>query len=1168
MAETLTAQQRQAVEDRGGRLLVSAAAGSGKTKVLVDRLMSYVMDPVSPANIDEFLLITYTKAAASELRGKIAAKLTEKLAQDPSNRHLQHQLQRLYLTKISTVHAFCGDVLREYAYRLQIPGDFRVADENECSVLRISVMEQVLNSAYGTAGGNSAFYAFVDSQGIGRNDSQVPEIILKVYDSARCHLDPHKWLSQCLEKMNVDQVTDTADTVFGEYLIQRFHSWLDLQISAMQKAAEMAAQTEKLEKVAALLSDTIFQLSSLRHYDRWDDIVQHSNIDFGRLTFPKNMTDIALAESIKAVRQSCKKGLEKQLRPFADTSAQVLRDLHSCQEAARGLVELVLSFETAFDQAKRARRILDFSDLEHKMLDLLLGKSRSGLTSLATEIGNRFREIMVDEYQDSNEVQDAIYHALSCKKRNLFMVGDVKQSIYQFRLADPGIFLKKYASFIPVDTAQPGEDRKVVLSQNFRSGGGVLAAANDVFRTCMTPEVGGLYYGPEEALYEGIPHVPLGSPETELYCIDVQQDTYEEEAAFVAGKIRQMLHSGVPVRDGEKLRPVKPEDIVILMRSPNSCGGYFQRALERLGIRCGSGGVDLLQTEEIGALRSILQAVYNPRLDIPLIGAMTSPIFGFTADDLAQIRGRNKQCSMYDSLLRHDGKKTKDFLSTLQQLRRSMREHNLTGLLEEIWLCTDIDDVYAAMEDGQNRRENLQVFFQLASDYESGGNYDLGRFLEYLDSMEEKGLLTVGEQAPAGSVSIMSIHKSKGLEFPVVFLCCLGREFNMESQRANILCHKDMGLGLFVADRTQRIRYPSIAKRAIAAQIGAESISEEMRVLYVAMTRPKDRLIMTYASNRLEKDLQEMVHRMNIGGKELLIREAVCPGEWVLLSALQRSEAGELFALAGNPDGVTPGEPAWNIRVVIADSSNETLDATIEKQELPREMLERMSRGLDYRYRHPIATTAPSKQTATQRKGRLKDQEVAEQTQQETLLTHCWRKAQFAEKTMQGKDYGNAIHAVMQYIDYGACSDETAVQQEIQRLVQHGYITPEQGNMADHKRIAAFFATEPGKKLRLGAQCVREFKFSILEDGSNYDPALTDEQVLLQGVVDCAILEPDGITVVDFKTDHVTEDTIHSRAQHYCPQVKAYADAMERIYQKPVKAALLYFFRLDRFVQL
>ena len=1169
MAEKLTPQQLQAVEDRGGKLLVSAAAGSGKTKVLVDRLMKYITDPHDPANIDEFLMITYTKAAAAELRGKIAAKLSERIADDPSNRHLQQQLQRLYLTKISTVHAFCGDILREYAYRLNLPGDFRVADENECAEIRIAVVNRILEDAYDHAGQNPDFCAFVDSQGLGRDDRQVPEIVLKVYDSARCHLDPNRWLEKCVALVDVETLEDASETVFGAFLIQRLHQWLDLQISAMDQCAVQAAASEGMEKPAALLADTVYQLQALRRCSTWDAIAAHPGVDFGTLRFGKACTDEALIQRIKAVREHCKKGLARELRPFADPSQQVLRDLQQCAAAARGMVQLVEQFGREYDKVKRSRRILDFGDLEHRMLDLLLGKSRGNLSAAAVEIGQRFREIMVDEYQDSNQVQDAIYGALSQKRQNLFMVGDVKQSIYQFRLADPGIFLEKYASYVPADEAQPGQGRKVMLSRNFRSSGGVLAAANDVFRLCMCPEVGGLYYGDEEALYEGIPHISLGAPETELLCIDVQEDTYAEEANVVARRIQKMLEDGECVRDGDALRPVKPEDIVILMRSPGSTGVHFQRALERAGIRCATGGgEDLLQTEEIAALRSLLQAIHNPRLDIPLVAAMASPIFGFTADELAQIRAGNTACSVYESLTQCPMEKVQDFLAVLQKLRHASRKHSLTGLLEQIFLLTGMDELYAAMDHGDLRSSHLQTFFTLAAQFESGGNGELGRFLEYLTNMEDKGLITTAEQSASDAVSIMSIHKSKGLEFPVVFLCCLSRSFNTESQRANVLCHKELGLGLSAVDTQKRIRYPSIAKRAIAAQFSAESISEDLRVLYVAMTRPKDRLIMTYASDRLDKDLTEMVDRMEIGGLRPLIREAVCPGEWVLLTALQRTEAGALFALGGYPQHTTLGNHPWKIQVVQAgEQVIGTADSTELVHTMPEGVVEQIRYGLACRYAYQAATVAPSKQTATQRKGRVKDQEIAEDTRPEPTPQRKWRKPGFAPEESRGKLYGTAVHAVMQYMDYRACCDEKSIAKELERLVEQCYILPEQAQMICPATLAAFFASPLGQKLRAG-EVVREFKFSLLVDGGDYDPALEGEKILLQGVVDCALIEEDGITVLDYKTDYVTDETLDATVARYRPQVEAYAQAMEKIYCRKVKTSALYFFHLNRLVEL
>jgi len=1162
MAEELTGQQKDAVFNRGGKLLVSAAAGSGKTKVLVDRLMSYLLDPVKPANLDDFLVITYTKAAAAELRGKIASKLSEKMAEHPENRHLQKQMQRLYLAKITTVHAFCGDILREYAYLVDLPADFRVADENECMQLRENCMSKCLDEAY-TQSEDPDFRAFVDTQGLGRNDRLVPEILMKVYDSARCHLEPRKWLDKCVKNADTSNMDDAAQTIWGEYLMNDLREHLNLQVEALRVCLDGAEQTETMENTVTLLQNTIFQLEHLRDSGTWDEVVDRSNIDYGRLSFAKNCPDMDLRDRIKAVRNACKEAVGKKLKAFADPSDVVLEDLSKSAAAVRGMVKLVEAFGKEYDSAKRARRILDFGDLEHKMLDLLLGKSRSGHTVAATEIGNRFREIMVDEYQDSNGVQDAIFAALTAKRQNCFMVGDVKQSIYQFRLADPGIFLEKYNTYANVDAASEGEGRRVMLSKNFRSGGAVLEGVNDVFRECMSPAVGGLVYGKDEELDEGIKHTPLGEPEVELWALPVAESTYHEEAALVAQRISQLLDGKHMVREKSgALRPVRIDDIAILLRSPGSVGWYYKEALAAIGIPCTTGGGnDLLQTQEIAVLRAILQTISNPRQDIPLIAALASPVFCVTADELAQIRGNHPWGCLFEALQKSELPKAKEFLENLTIWRREARLQPLAQLLESIFSRTRMDSIFGSMPDGNMRADNLQTFYQLAISFEKTGRRDLEQFLDHLEALSHKGLIVEGTQA-SNAVTIMSIHKSKGLEFPVVFVCALSRSFNRESSRAQVLCDQDLGLGLAAVDEKLRVRYPTIAKRAIAAKIIADSLSEEMRVLYVALTRARDRLIMTYSSQNLCKDLAELALRMDVGNRELLTKDVSCSGEWVLMSALRRTEAGELFALGGKPLHTQPGEPAWLIRVGmpsgkgLVDIANDTPAA-----KMPEDAIAKLQKGLSFRYPHSAATQAPSKQTATQRKGRQKDAEANENTPTPKLPVRWKGKSDGAAR-------GTAMHAVMQYIRYESCTDEESIRKEVTRLAQEHFITDAQAQMVDIDRITAFFATDLGMQLRTHPNVLREFKFSILDDAAQYDPALAGEEILLQGVVDCAMIDEHSITVMDFKTDYVTEETLPDKVAHYLPQVKAYADAMARIYKRRIASAWLYFFHIGRWVQI
>ena len=1165
MAEQLTPEQRMAVENRGGKLLVSAAAGSGKTKVLVDRLMKYILDPVSPCNIDDFLMITYTKAAAAELRGKIAAKLSEHLAADPDNRHLQKQMQRLYLAKISTVHAYCTDLLRQNANRLDLPPDFRVGDESECGQLRSLAMEELLDEAYAAWMEDGDFRAFVDTQGLGRDDRLVPVIVEKVYDAARCHLDPEHWLDHCVRSADVIGATDAAQTVWGAYLLADLHRELDMQICAMKRCAELARQNGTIPKVESLLEQTVVALEFLNEAKAWDEVVARRDVNYGRMTFPRKMEDLELKERIQAVREGCKDSLGKKLKVFCDPSEAVLQDLSQTGSAIRGLVKLARAFGERYSALKQRRRVLDFSDLEHRSLDLLLGKSRSVPTALAREEGQRFREVLVDEYQDSNAVQDAIFGSLTAEKQNCFLVGDVKQSIYRFRLADPGIFLEKYATYVPAEDAAQGQGRKILLSRNFRSGGAVLEATNDVFYRCMSERVGDLNYTEAEALVEGIPHEPLGEPEVELHVL-TSDDVYHQEPGYVADRIAELLDGSHLIRGKDGLRPIEAEDIAILLRSPGSVGQHFQDALASRGIRSAfGGGRDLLQTGEIGTLRALLQVLSNPRQDIPLIAVLSSPLFGFTADDLARIRARQKHGDFYEALLLEDGPKTAAFLEILDRLRACARQMPLARLLEEIFCITRMDSIYAAMDGGVERTVNLREFYRLALEFEAAARRDLSQFLEHLELMEQKGL-TIQEPPTAGAVQILSIHKSKGLEYPVVFLSGLSRSFNTEDLKAQVLCDGELGLGLSAVDRENRVRYPTIAKRAIVARTSGESLSEELRVLYVAMTRARDRLIMTYADKKPEKTLAAIANRLELGGAELLASQVSCPGQWVLMEAMTRSEAGALFALSdARPAQTHMSDHPWKIVTAVCASAE--ADALPQEEPtraaMPPETVELLRRQLSFRYPYEAATVTPSKQTATQLKGRDKDDEVRENAQTEPKQ-RTWRR--FGEvRTHRGADYGVAMHTLMQYVRFDCCTDLEGLEAEIRRLSDARVIPAELAPRLDRSAILAFFRTEPGKKLMTG-KYIREFKFSILEDADSYGEGLSGEQILLQGVVDCALVDEDGITVIDFKTDYVTDATLPEVLARYRPQVDTYSRALERIYEMPVKGTYLYFFHLKKLI--
>ncbi len=1161
MAEKLTPQQQMAVSNRGGNLLVSAAAGSGKTKVLVDRLLSYLLDPVDPANIDDFLIITYTKAAASELREKIANKLTEKIAENPGNRHLHRQLQRLYLTTISTVHSFCSEILRQYAYILDLPGDFSVIDERDAIQLQAAAMEQVLDQAYSSDTPDQDFLAFTESQGFHRNDRNIPQLIMDVSSKALCHLQPNVWLEQCIHESAVHGAQDASQTPWGRFLIDDLHEAVELELRTFQRVLDRIEGINGFEKAFLVLGSIVNQLQHLYEADTWDAVISAGKIDYGTLSFSKDAKGSEFAESIKVIKAACKKHLDKKLEVFFNQNEQVMEDLRSSAGAVRGLVHLVQDYQKAYGKLKRTIRALDFSDLEHYTLDLLYGKSRSGITSIAKEIAQRYRQIMVDEYQDSNAIQDAIFEALSKQKHDLFMVGDVKQSIYQFRLADPDIFLGKYNSYQNAENAVAGEGRKVLLSRNFRSGNAVLSAVNDVFFRCMSEKVGGLDYTEEEALVEGIPHAPLPGPEIQLIGLQTKDESNYHEARMVAQRIRKMLDTGCQVRQGESLRPAVPEDFVILLRSPGTQGPEYKAALESYGIPCADDlESNLFEAQEIGVLRSLLAVISNPRQDIPLISVLVSPIFGYSADDLAQLRGTDRIHTIYELLKRSNSEKALYFFKILNQLRKDAKVSTVAGLLERIYLHTSLDRIYAAMPDGNERMQRLEAFYSLAVEHDGRGRGDLEQFLSNLDIMEEKGLSLQPVQQ-TNCVRIMSIHKSKGLEYPIVFLCSLSKRFNTKSMEQKVLLDKQLGIGLSCADQDSRICYPSIAKSAIAAKMHRELLSEEMRILYVAMTRPKDRLIMTFSFWKAESSFGDIAARMPYSDPLLLHSTAKSLSSWVLFAALQRIEAGQLFSLSMDPGNACVSDTTWDIQVVspvVEESAggerrSEAITHTVNVMAIQE--------ALRFTYPHESATVTPSKQTATQLKERYKDEEVSENAKK-TSYAHLWRKPSFLSGPTTAAQRGNAVHAVMQYVDFQRCTEPESLRLELKRISDAGMITKDQLEMVDSDRILNLFRSDLGRKMLEAKQLLREFKFSILVSPDG-DPVCQD-QILLQGVVDCALLSEDGIVVIDFKSDKVSDANLAEKNAQYSHQVNAYAQALSRIFQKPILEKWLYYFHLDK----
>ncbi len=1190
MAFRLTEEQYAAVHDREGALLVSAAAGSGKTRVLVERLLDRVEEG---ADIDRFLVITFTKAAAAELRSRIVEELSRRMADAPGDAFLRRQATLVYKAQISTIDAFCTQFLREEGHRLDLDHDFRLCDEAESQILQNEALAAVLDGRYEHVAENPDFAFLVDTMSAGRDDSRLEQIALDIRGRIQSYPDPGRWLDAQEETFALTGVTDAGATPWGALLLSDAARLADYWARRLGEAAELCTGDDKLVKAYVPALETA--QATLRSLEAacsrgWDAArAALEEVAFPRFGTVRGAEDPQAQERVKALWDRCKKRVKKLEDLLADDSAGLLEDMRAVYPAIRALFALVRDFEGEYAKEKARRGVLDFSDLEHMTARLLWeGEEPS---SVAKRWAERFDEVMVDEYQDTNAVQNAIFDALTLGGQNLFMVGDVKQSIYRFRLADPTIFLEKYRAFPPREEAAEGEPRRVLLSRNFRSRPQVLEGVNDTFRALMSRDFGEMDYTDDEALIPGaaFPDSPQGDYRVELDLLDASPrgaepegagpERAELEARFVARRVEELLREGFPVSDGAGgTRPAQPGDIVLLMRSPGPVLHWYAGALGELDIPWeAEGGEDFFAQTEIQVALSLLQIVDNPRQDVALIAVLRSAVYGFSADRLSQIRAGAPQADFYTALTQDGGEDVKAFLAELAGLRERAGEEGCEALLWRLFDRTNLLGVYGALDEGEKRRGNLLTLSQLARDFEKAGHKGLFGFLTYLRRLEESGgRLQAAAHAGGRGVRILSIHKSKGLEFPIVILADLAHQFNREDQKAPMLFQPRLGVGPKRLDLARMVEYPTLARLAIARQMDADMGAEELRLLYVAMTRAQEKLILSVALTRGTREVEMLLSEAGLPVEPQALMGRQSPGQWLLLAALARPEAAFLWngALPPYRDVTLDLGPAWDIRwedcagclepsrrtpqAVSADGAGEGITAA--------ELLERFR----WTYPHPGDVEAPSKLTATQLKGRELDMEAAQDSPQPPREMEFPRPRFAAEQLgLTPTEKGTALHLVMQYIDFRKCTGPEAIQGEIHRLVAEKFITPQQGEAVDAEKIYGFFASPLGQEVLASPTLRREFKFSILAPAAEYFPqAGAGEQVLLQGVVDCFFRDERGITVIDFKTDRVYGDKLPERAGEYAPQLGAYARALEQITGAPVARKILWFFSEGRAVEL
>ena len=1180
MAVELTLDQRTAVENRGGSLLVSAAAGSGKTKVLVERLFRYIME--EQCAVDDFLIITYTKAAAAELRGKIAAELAKRVAEHPEDAHLRRQLFRVYQADIKTVDAFCAALLRENVYRLPpidghaLTPDFRVLDEQEAAMVKERVLERVLEDFY--AGMDDRRRQLAETLGAGRDDRALEKLVLELHRKLQSHPYPLEWL----EKVRRDWETlpeDLDRSPYGRVIMEDAAAKADFWAGLLEKSAADIADETVAAAYADRLAETAGQLRALAAAcGSWKDMA-FLRPAFRRMGVVKGENEEK--ERLQALVKQCKAALKAMTAPFEISQADHLADLSAMAPAMLALADLTADFTRRYQAEKARRNAMDFSDQEHYAIQVLLTADGQP-TDLAQQVAGRYREIMVDEYQDANDVQNCIFSAVSRREQNLFTVGDVKQSIYRFRLADPTIFLRKYNAYVSAAEAEDGQPRKVLLSKNFRSRPSVLDGCNAIFRSIMSRRMGEMDYGPEERLYFGAEYYPPhGDTAAEFHLIDVA-DTEEErfdrtavEARFVARRIREMLDAGYGVTDGDGLRRCTPEDFVILMRSPRSRLKAFTAALAAENIPCAADeSSDFFSAVEIAVVWSLLQVIDNPRQDVPLISVLRSPLFGFTPDRLAAIRALQKDGDYYDALLLDESPDTQAFLHTLETLRAAACDETVDDLLWHIYGACHVMAVFGTMPGGQARKDNLTALYTYARQMAGAGKKSLFDFTAHLRTLLENGdAPDLSTRQSVGGVRIMSIHKSKGLEFPIVFLCDLSKRFDPRDTQEPVLVHPTLGLGVECVDRERSIRYDTVSKTAVALQLQRESKSEEMRILYVAMTRAQEKMIAVDCLRNARKRVADLAGVAGDPTPPEAVAAGKCLGDWVLLPLLCTAQGAGLCRWADVPTpALTAEDGGW--RVFLWDDPA-ALNAPASRPDgvvLPDSAAAPPPfdpAPLEWIYGHFRAALTPGKVTATQLKGRAIDEEIAQgaPTRRRPVL---FEKPLFLRETagLTAAEKGTAVHAVMQYIDFRTPATPSAVAAEVEKLAARRLLTAQQAAAVDCAMVARFLASPLAERIRGADKVWREYRFTLLTDAALYDPQAAGEELMLQGVVDCAFETPSGLVVVDFKTDRVTPQQQSQRAEGYRPQLEAYALALGQVLEKDVAEKLLYFFHTNSTVKL
>lgn len=1201
-----TSEQKKVIDLRDRDILVSAAAGSGKTAVLVERIVNRICVDNPPVDIDRMLVVTFTKAAAAEMRERVSRAIDSLKEQKPDDENLQRQSTLVHNALITTIDSFCLFVVQNNFAQLNLDPDFRIGDQAELKLMLKDALAQVFEDNYARED-NEEFINLIDTYSKGRNDSAVRQMVEDIYYKAGSSSWPRKWMNSLLRLYDIKSAKQLEDSEIIKEIVDYSRVLLEEAVQELTMAKDLASATPGLEKYALTLSEDIALFDGMADVTGYVGMQEFLNkISFGRIAVIRKFDgDEKKKERVKSMRDATKKKVDGIKQKYFGMSIELMYEqLERQRPFVKELIRLSLEFYDAMEAVKTRKRVFDFSDIEHFALRILVDEQTLEPTETAREFSKHFEEIMIDEYQDSNQVQEDILTAISREHQgvgNMFMVGDVKQSIYRFRMARPELFMEKYNTYTSDDSAH----QRIDLHKNFRSRNEVLDFTNDIFYKIMAADLGNVQYDDDAALYPGASY-PKETMRPELLLVDYKDEDLSEiiedkvqiEALLIANRIRSLMENGmVTDKKTGQLRAVQYRDIVILSRSVATWGNTVAAVLKDCDIPAHvESNTGYFSSYEIQVILSMLRILDNPLQDIPMAAVLASPIVGMDDEELAQIRSAFKGVSFAQAALSamagedgYEDEKLKAFALVFERLRGAVADTPIHELLYRMLDETGFYRYASAMPAGKRRRQNIDMLIEMAAAYEKTSYKGLFHFVRYID-IQQKYEIDYGEADTAGEnddvVRIMTIHKSKGLEFPVVFVSGLGKGFNTQDTKSDLVIHEKLGLGLVEKTKSPRTKRPSLIRNEIESRIKRENLGEELRVLYVALTRAKEKIILTGGLSNAQKSFEK--YRGNVNANQPISfgqREgAGCYLDWVIPAMLSYPDKYTVSTV-----DATEFAARTAMDMAANDISKAQLIGHISAADETK--AKELAEEFDFEYAYASDITKKSKYSVSE----LKHDSMVEKydstereaerpkfllEEKETYVPDFARddeaggasneskEPKNAAGVNQGALRGTAVHRVMECLDFKSLCDidtkdhvavSAFVKKSMDEMLKKGLITDDMHRLTRPKLIEQFISSDVAARM---AQADKR------GDLYKEKPFVMDyEGVLVQGIIDVFWLENDKIVLLDYKTDRV--NAAKELIDRYSTQLKLYADALGRIFSTDGKSIqaderLIYSFRLQQ----